>query len=295
MQRDRRSHLVGLIGAGIGPSLTPELHERAAQHLGLRYVYRTVEAAAPGQDVDDIGALIATAGRFGYDGLNITHPCKRTAPKHLDRLSPEAALLGAVNTVLFDANGRTTGHNTDGSGFARSFARGLPGVALCSVVLVGAGGAGAAVAHALLGLGTERLTIIDTDAARARDLATTLRVHSGKGADLVTDAELRDLPRLLDRADGLVNTTPMGMADHPGSPVPAALLDPDTWVADVVYRPALTPLLAQAAERGCRTLDGSGMAVFQAAEAFRLITGIDPDTERMLDDMAALLAPSTTH
>ncbi|PSL00887.1 shikimate dehydrogenase [Murinocardiopsis flavida] len=291
MPPDRRSYLVGLIGAGVGPSLTPELHEREADRHGLRYVYRTIDVAAAGRGPDDIGALIGAAARLGFDGLNITHPCKRTAPRHLDRLSAEASLLGAVNTVLF-TGGQAVGHNTDWSGFAHSFTRGLPGAPLGTVVLMGAGGAGAAVAYALLGLGAEHIAVVDAEPARARGLAAALRAHPG--GDRVAGADRGALPGLLARADGLVNTTPVGMAAEPGTPVPPGLLDPRTWVADVVYRPALTPLLDHAAALGCRTLGGTGMAVFQAADAFRLITGAEPDTERMLDDMAALLAPSTT-
>jgi shikimate dehydrogenase len=273
----RRSHLVGLIGAGIGPSLTPELHERAAERHGLRYVYRTIDIDALGRPASDVGALLAAAREFGFDALNITHPCKRAVLPFLDRLSPEASLLGAVNTVLFDGSA-AVGHNTDGSGFARSFARGLPDADLDRVVLVGAGGA--------------HLTVVDTDGARAGDLAADLRAHAG--ADRAGHAAPADLPALLAGASGLVNATPVGMAAHPGAPVPLEALRPRTWVADVVYRPADTPLLDHAAALGCRTLGGAGMAVFQAVEAFRLVTGIAPDPGPMLADMSALTAPPPT-
>lgn len=264
-----KSYLIGLIGSGIATSLSPALHESEAAHLGLPYVYRLLDTAVLGQDV---GELVRTARRLGYDGLNITHPCKQDVIPHLDRLSPDAVKLGAVNTVVFDGT-EAVGHNTDWTGFAESFARGLPDAATRTVVQLGAGGAGAAIAHALLSLGTQRLVIVDAEPDRALRLA----VRSG-----AEPGALEDLPGLLAEADGLVNATPIGMEHHPGLPLPEGLLDPDRWVADIVYRPMETELLKRARERGCRTLDGGGMVVFQAAHAFRLFTGQTPDAERML-------------
>lgn len=116
------SFLIGLIGSGIGPSLSPPLHEQEAVHHGLHYVYRLLDIDRVGGDVGD---LVRTARRFGYDGLNVTHPCKQDVIPHLDELSPDARMLGAVNTVVFDGE-RAIGHNTDWTGFAESFARGLP-------------------------------------------------------------------------------------------------------------------------------------------------------------------------
>ncbi|MGW4967515.1 shikimate dehydrogenase, partial [Nonomuraea sp. NPDC004186] len=143
------SFLTGLVGSGIGPSLSPPLHEREAVHHGLHYVYRLLDTDVLGLDV---GELVRTARRFGYDGLNITHPCKQSVIPHLDDLSPDARMLGAVNTVVFDGE-RAIGHNTDWTGFAESFARGLPDAPTRRIVQLGAGGAGAAVGHALLTLG----------------------------------------------------------------------------------------------------------------------------------------------
>jgi shikimate dehydrogenase len=178
------------------------------------------------------------------------------------------------------------GHNTDVTGFAASFARGLPDAAIDDVVLLGAGGAGAAVAHAMLGLGTGRLTLLDAEPDRAAGLARSLNEHFGDGRAVT--AELRDAAALLADADGLVHATPTGMAAHPGLPVPAGALHPGLWVAEVVYRPLETELVAAARAAGCRVLDGGGMAVFQAADALRLFTGLQPDSGRMLADFAAL-------
>jgi shikimate dehydrogenase len=268
--------LVGLVGSGIGPSLSPPLHETEARRLGMRYHYRRIDLDDLGLTAAAIGDVIAAAHRAGYRGLNITHPCKQTALAYLDELSPDAAALGAVNTVVFEGD-KAVGHNTDWSGFARGLEEGLPGVALDSVVLLGAGGAGAAVAHGLLTSGAGHLRVLDLDADRAESLAASLRARFGDARATAGG----DLASALTAADGLVHATPTGMAAHPGLPLRVELLRPELWVADIVYRPLDTELVTTARELGCRVLDGGRMAVFQAADAFRLFTGADPDTGRM--------------
>lgn len=279
------SYLVGLIGSGIGPSLSPALHEREADRQGLRYVYRLIDIDTLGVGPEAVGDLVRAARDLGFDGLNITHPCKQLVIEHLDALAPQAEALGAVNTVVFE-DGRAIGHNTDVTGFAASFARGLPDVPLERVVQLGAGGAGAAVAHATLTLGAGHVTVVDAMPDRAADLAASLNRHFGPGraAGAAADA----LPRLLAGADGVVHATPTGMAAHPGLPFPAELLRSGLWVAEVVYRPLETELLRTARAVGCTVLDGGGMAVFQAADAFRLFTGREPDAGRMLADIGEL-------
>jgi shikimate dehydrogenase len=279
------SFLVGLIGAGIGPSLSPALHEREADRQGLRYVYRLIDIDVLGVRPEAVGDLVRAARDLGFDGLNITHPCKQLVIGHLDALAPQAEALGAVNTVVFE-NGRATGHNTDVTGFAASFARGLPDVPLERVVQLGAGGAGAAVAHAMLTLGAGRVTVVDALADRAADLAASLNRHFGEGRG--GGGAPNPPPPSLPAANSIVHATPTGMAAHPGLPFPADLLRPELWVAEVVYRPLETELLRTARALGCATLDGGGMAVFQAADAFRLFTGREPDAARMLQDIAEL-------
>lgn len=281
------SYLAALIGSGVGPSLTPPLHEREAARLGLRYTYRTVDITAHDLAPEQVGALVAAARVLSFDGLNITHPCKQLVIPELDELAPEARAVGAVNTVVF-REGRAFGHNTDVTGFEKSFARGLATAATDLVVQVGAGGAGAAVANALLDLGTERLVVADIDRSRADTLRELLAARFG--AERVESATPDALAELLPGADGVVNATPAGMAAHPGSAVPAALLRPDLWVADIVYRPLRTRLVEDAEAAGCQVLTGAGMAVFQAIDAFELITGHAPDPERMFDDFDELIA-----
>jgi shikimate dehydrogenase len=280
------SYLVGLVGTGIGPSLSPALHEREADLLGLRYLYRRLDLDELGLPAEAVGDVLAAARIAGYDGLNVTHPCKQRVLEHLDELDPTAAALGAVNTVVF-RDGRAVGHNTDTTGFARAVQLGLPEARLDGVALVGAGGAGAACAHALLALGAGRIEVFDLQPARAELLAAALATRFGPGR-AVAGGSLADA---LSTVDGLVHATPTGMDTHPGLPLPAELLEPRLWVADVVYRPLNTALVECARARGCRVLDGRRMAVFQAADAFRLFTGRTPDAERMLRHFDTLEAP----
>jgi len=276
--------LVGLIGAGIGSSMSPALHEREADRHGVRYLYQIIdlESFTPGSG--DVGDLLAAARRLGFRGLNVTHPAKQEVVKHLDDLAPEAAELGAVNTVVFD-DGRAVGHNTDRYGFSAGLARALPGVSLDHVVQLGAGGAGLAVASALAGAGTRRLSVADIDPERAVQLARAMAAH---GAVTVEAIAPEMVPTRLAEADGLVNATPIGMKGHPGTPIEPEHLRATLWIADVIYRPLDTALIRAARQRGCRVADGGGMAVYQAAASFRLFTGLTPDEDRMYRDFVEL-------
>jgi len=273
------SFLIGLIGAGIQASRTPAMHMLEASRQGLRYVYKLIDLEKLGLSVDALPELLTAAERLGFDGLNVTHPCKQAVIPLLTDLSEEARAIGAVNTVVL-RNGIRTGHNTDCTGFAEGFRRGLSGARTGRVVLLGAGGAGAAVAHAALGLGIEHLIIFDIDTPKAAQLATDLRSSRVAQGTNLADA--------MARADGLIHATPTGMAQHPGLPLPATLLRPEQWVAEIVYFPLETELLRTAKRIGCRTLNGGGMAVFQAVDAFRLFTGIQPDAERMFRSFTAM-------
>ena len=268
---------IGLIGAGIQASRAPHLHEAEARAAGLSCSYQLLDLERLGVGVEALPGLLINAEAQGFAGLNITHPCKQAVIPWLDELSDNAAAIGAVNTVVF-TNGKRIGHNTDWWGFAESFKRGLRDVALDRVVLLGAGGAGAAIAHAALTLGVKKLNIYDSDFARAQTLAQ--QVTQRFGAERAVG--LTDLTAAMAESDGLIQATPIGMMGYPGLPLPIELLRAEQWVAEIVYFPLETELLRQARALGCRTLDGSGMAVFQAVKAFRLFTGLVPDHERML-------------
>jgi shikimate dehydrogenase len=273
---DGTSLVAGLIGRGIQGSRSPSLHmqEAAAQGVTLAYVLFDLDAH-PWREATLEQAIVG-AEEGGFCGVNVTYPFKQEVIGLLHELSPDAERLGAVNTVVFK-DGRRTGHNTDWAGFAESFRRGLPGAPRRQVVQVGAGGAGSAVAYALLEEGVERLVLFDRDLARAEAVAAGLEALFGAGRAAVGE----DLPGAVAGACGIVNATPVGMTKHPGLPVPADLLRSDLWVADVVYVPLETELLTAARAAGCRTLDGGGMTVFQAADAFHLFTGLEADPERM--------------
>ena len=267
----------GLIGSGIGLSRTPALHmEEGSQH-GIDYRYDLIDLDLLGVGPEALGSLIAKAEAQGYAGLNITHPCKQAAISHVDELSDDAAVLQSINTITF-RNGKRQGHNTDWWGFQQGFRRGLPNADLSHAVLIGAGGAGVAVAHALARMGTARLTIFDVDPARVSSVTDRLvPVHPGCFFEVG-----EDLGTVLACATGVVQATPIGMASHPGTPFDPDLLTARLWVAEIIYFPLETALLTVAAERGCRVLNGGGMAVFQAIGAFELFTGVAPDADRMI-------------
>jgi shikimate dehydrogenase len=288
MTHTQRDYLVGLIGAGIQASRTPMMHEREGAEQGLHYVYRLIDLDKLNVGAEALPELIDTAERERFAGLNITHPCKQAVIPLLTDLSDEARALGAVNTVIL-RDGKRIGHNTDWWGFAESFRRGLPNVARERVVQLGAGGGGAAVAHAALTLGVAQLMLFDLDARRAQSLAARLCLRFGERR-VVAGGELTgaSIENAMENADGLIHATPTGMAMYPGLPLPASMLHPRLWVAEIVYFPLETELLRAAKRLGCRTLDGGGMAVFQAVEAFRLFTGITPDAERMLRHFASM-------
>ncbi|MFD2347188.1 shikimate dehydrogenase [Sinorhizobium terangae] len=278
-----RSLKAGLIGSGIQASLTPAMHVAEGAAQGLRYEYELIDLNALGATENDLPHLIADAERRGLAGLNITHPCKQAIISFLDELSPDARRLGAVNTVVLKG-GRRYGHNTDWWGFAEGFRRGLPDADLASAVQLGAGGAGVATAYAALSLGLRRLTVFDREPERAQSLAEMLSPIFPE-ADIVAGT---DLAAAMRDASGLIHATPTGMTKYPGLPLDAELLDERHWVAEIVYFPLETALLREARRRGCRTLDGGGMAVFQAVGAFRLFTGLEPDAARMLGHFRAL-------
>lgn len=270
------SVLCGLIGAGIQHSLSRPLQEEEARHHGLRLHYQLIDLDAAGAGVEALPGLLEAALIMGFAGLNITYPCKQLVIPLLDGLSDEARAIGAVNTVV-RTGGRLIGHNTDASGWAWGFKRALPGADLSRAVLLGAGGAGAAVAHAALGLGVRELGVFDVDPSRAAALASSLgsRFPDRKAF------QVEDLEAALPAASGLIHCTPTGMARHPGMPLPEEWLRRPMWVSEIVYVPLETPLLKAARRAGCQTMDGGHMNVGQAIGGFKLFTGADADPARM--------------
>lgn len=281
------SYLLGLVGQGIGASLTPAMQEREGAAAGLRLTYQLIDADAHGFGIDDLPAILRWAQAFGFAGLNVTHPFKQAVVPLLDDLSEDAADLGAVNTVVF-RDGRMLGRNTDWSGYGRALRTTLPEALGDRVVLVGAGGAGVAVGYALLDAGAEHVAIVESDPERAD--ACAVRLAKRFGDERVGVAA--DLEAAVADAQGLVNATPVGMLGHPGMAVPEHVVTSRLWVSDVVYFPLETELIGLARERGCRVLPGGGMAVGQAVDAHEHFTGRTADADRMAAHFAELTAPT---
>ena len=286
------SHMLGLVGDNITASFTPPIHEMIGRAMGMSVTYRPIDLAVQDIGPDDLADILAWARRFGFSGLNITAPCKQLVIPLLDDLSERARSLQAVNTVVF-RDGKAIGHNTDWCGFAFSFRRNLPGAKADNLVLMGAGGAGSAVAYGMLDAGVNTITIFDIIPERETSLVERMTAIHGPGRALAGTGA--DLAVAMANSDGVINATTRGMTGHEaGSSVPAELLRPEMWVADCVYLPVMTELLQTAEKRGCRILPGTGMAVEQAAEAFRLFTGVEADSKAAYGALDALLAATSS-
>jgi shikimate dehydrogenase len=278
--------LIGLIGANIMGSLSPALHADAFAAAGIDGYYHLM-------DIDRLSErrlapLLAAAKTAGFAGANVTFPFKQEIMPLLDRIDAEAAEIGAVNTVTIAPDGSTAGYNTDRIGFRRSFETGLGRASAegATVALIGAGGAGCAVAFALMDLGVATIVLHDRDHDRASALIGALVARYG-----ATRCRLAgDLEREIAAADGVINATPQGMRGFPGNPVPVGALRAAHWAADVIYTPIETEFIRAAAATGARVLTGGGMCVHQAVAAFRLFTGVEPDVARMHRTFAAALA-----
>jgi shikimate dehydrogenase len=268
-----------LIGDGIGPSLTPDIHMIEGKALGLRYNYDRFDTSGS----ERLETALRTARTKGYAGLNITHPHKKAVVTYLDRLEGIASEIKTVNTVIF-RDGQAIGWNTDYLGFKVAWAHNIGHVEGQVVHVVGAGGAGLAVVLALLDSGAAKVAISDLNPTNAEALIADVR-----GIRPLAILECVDLPSTPDGATAVVNCTPMGMADHPGTAVDPTRYRQHAWVADIVYFPLNTLLVQKARNAGMRVMDGSGMALWQAVEAFQLITGHRPNASRMQDSLQRLL------
>jgi len=261
----------GLLGNPVGHSLSPPMHEAAYAELGMDARYVTFEP-----EPEALPAALEGAAALGIAGLNVTIPFKRDV---LELVEPDdlAARIGAVNTVDL-SDGPPTGHNTDAEGVVRAFER--HGVALDgTAVVVGAGGAGRAVAFALADAGME-VRVANRTVERAEELAGAV---AGASAH-----PLSALPGLLADASVLVNATSVGM-EGDTSPVPAEALHGGLAVLDAVYRPVETRLLRDAASAGATTVDGAWMLLYQGVAAFERWTGREAPAEAMNDALRSRL------
>ncbi len=278
--------LVGLIGTNIGKSLAPFLHEDAFAAAGIVGHYHLMDVdMLPGRTLPD---LLSAARAVGFAGVNITHPFKEAVIPLLDGVSSEAAEIGAVNTVVFGADGRSTGYNTDCSGFRQAFVEAFGNDAARDrrVLVLGGGGAGRAVSVALMALGAAQVRLYDKDGARAGSLGADLAARFGAARCEV----LADPAQAASEVAGIVNATPVGMTGYGGVPLDPGLVKPEHFVADVIYTPIDTEFVKAAQGKQCRTMNGGGMCVHQAVDAFRHFTGLSPDVARMKRTFEAALA-----
>jgi shikimate dehydrogenase len=265
----QRRLLLGLLGYPIAHSAAPAMMESAGAACGIRVHYQLL----PIQNADAamLGRVIDAIRLTGFAGINVTFPYKEAVLPFLDTLSDGAAALRAVNVILIGADGRLAGHNTDATGFARVAATMREAITAGPVALIGAGGAGRAMGWGLLQAGARELRVVDPDAGRCASLAAALGTE-----------RVRIVPRVEDAVAGaaaIVNASPVGMLPDTRSPVPAWLITAGMVVADAVYHPPLTPLLAAAEAAGARIVPGRAMSIAQGVDGFALFAGVTPPEE----------------
>ncbi|MDQ1437106.1 MAG: shikimate dehydrogenase [Acidimicrobiaceae bacterium] len=271
------TRVAAVIGRPIRHSLSPALYNAAFDALGLDWAFLAFDVAE-----GDGEAAVTSMRTLGIEGMSVTMPHKEAAARAVDRLSPAARDLGAVNSVLLRA-GELVGENTDGAGLLDALRRDEgfdPAGARCLVL--GAGGAARAVVRALGQGGAADVAVFGRTRARAEAAAALAGEGVGRAVDDPADVEY----------DVLVNATPVGMPDSPGMPVPVESLRPGTLIVDLIYHPPVTPLLEAARAQGAVAVNGLGMLIHQAAHQFRLWTGEDPPLEVMSAAALAAIAAS---
>jgi shikimate dehydrogenase len=275
-----RARLAGVMGWPVAHSLSPRLHGYWLQHYGIDGAYVPLPVRP-----ERLGSALRALADLGFAGCNLTVPHKEAALGALDEIAEDARRIGAVNTILVRADGSLYGWNTDIEGFAQSLIAALPewSIAGKHAVVLGAGGAARAVVAAVQNLGAEEVVILNRTRERAEALATDLG-----GAIRPLAWERRS--EALSQAALLINTTTLGMLGKPPLSIDLAPLPTDAVVADIVYAPLETPLLAEARRRGHRVVDGLGMLLYQAVPGFEAWFGRRPEVTPALRDF--VLAPS---
>ncbi len=279
------TQLVILLGNPLGHSISPAMHNRVFEKLGLDYCYIPVQVTPKNLQV-----VFAGLSKMNVAGFNVTIPHKIAIIEHLDALDPLAAMIGAVNTICVK-NGKTIGYNTDGEGFIRSLEdEGKISVQGKRIFLLGCGGAARAIAMTLAFQGAENIFICNRTYAKAEALATEINLKIRYCAEAV-----RALPEyqtgIIKFCDIFINSTSLGM--HPREaelPISEACLLEHLVVTDIVYNPHTTRLLAIAEAKGCRIVHGLGMLIHQGAAGFKLWTGVDPLIAEMIETASALVA-----
>ncbi len=261
-----KTRVVGLFGYPVEHTLSPDMHNALFRHLGMDYCY-VAFSVRPDRLHDALKGITA----FNLAGVNITVPHKESVIPFLDEISEEVSFIGAVNTIR-NSEGRLIGYNTDGRGFMRSLAEAGIRVEGKSVLIVGTGGAARAVGYYLC----KEASAVYLHNMKNPQKAETLREHLDnlKGNAFVAGVGAMTSREFLSRIDIVINATPLGLKPGDPSPVDVTLLTERHTVCDLIYHE--TPLLRAASSRGCTTLDGLGMLLWQGAFAFEIWTGVRP-------------------
>lgn len=277
--------LVILLGNPLGHSISPPMHNRVFEKLGMDYCYMPVEVTGK-----NLQKVFSGLSKMNVAGFNVTVPHKIDIIESLDELDPLAATIGAVNTIVVK-NGKTKGYNTDGEGFIRSFEEETHDTVKGKrFFLLGCGGAARAIAMTLAFHGAEKIYIYNRTPAKAVGLAEEINKKI-RSCTKVVGQSLENQRTAIAGCDVLINSTSIGM--HPRAdelPIDNSLISPDLIVADIVYNPLMTKLLRTAKDKGCTIVPGLGMLIYQGAAAFKLFTGTDPLIEEMSEAAHSLMA-----
>lgn len=265
--------LVGAMGMPIAENPTGLMMEAAFRHLGLNWRYQLFEVAEA-----SLKDALTGMRALGFKGMNFTIPHKVNVLNYLDRVAPDAAIIGAVNTVRLEGN-QLIGENTDGKGFIRSLSEAGISPVVNHAVILGAGGAARAITVELALAGTKQLTIVNRSHERGQTLVDLLNAKTPAKAGLEPWQTTYTVPQ---DCDILVNATSIGLYPDPAKPdIDYDNLTKQMIVSDVIPNPPQTAFLNEAAKRGARTLDGLGMLVYQGAIAFKMWTGKEAPTDVM--------------
>jgi shikimate dehydrogenase len=269
---DDRIPLAGVIGSPIAHSLSPRLHQHWLRRYGIRGHYIPMDIAS-----DDLEEAVSVLPKLGFVGINVTIPHKEHILSVADLVTDRAALMGAANTLIFRKDGKVHADNTDGYGFIENLRQGAPDWDPLAgpTAVIGAGGAARAVIASLIEVGVQEIRLTN----RTKTRSEALRQEFGTKVNVIDWVKAGNM---LDGAMTVVNASSLGMTGKPEMRIPLDGLSPEAVVTDLVYSPLETHLLSYANSIGCRTVDGLGMLLHQAAPAFERWFGVRPEVDDQL-------------
>lgn len=268
---------LGLIGDNIAASQSPRLHQLAGKQNSRVVQYDRLK---PGDSGLPFHALLSGLEGKGYRGANVTYPYKENAARLVQIDDPLVQAIGAINTVVFHQNG-ARGYNTDYSGFISAYRRVRDDIPTGTVLMIGTGGVGRAIAFGLVSLGVANLRLVDRDRSKAEGLAVDL--HSSAPGLTVTVSE--DAEVAARGVQGLINCTPVGMDGYPGTPLPRGSMAGAEWAFDAVYTPRDTQFLADAKAERLTVVSGWELFFYQGVHAWKLFADLPLDEDRLRQDL----------